>query len=188
MPHSASTRQQILKTALALFSTQGYDATSLREIADQLNLTKAALYYHFPAKEHLVLELTRPWLEAISQLIETHRPDTAVEENDRRRRLVEAYVDIVLEHHAVLRFLTADPAAQKHPDVGKRGLALVLALQDALRGPVDDDVERIRVSCAVGAIHATAIMDEPALAIARPIVIAVALEALGVEPARSAAK
>src|ERR1700694_4782548 len=47
MPTSPSTRQQILDTALTLFTVQGYDATSLRQIADRLGVTKAALYYHF---------------------------------------------------------------------------------------------------------------------------------------------
>jgi AcrR family transcriptional regulator len=164
---------------MALFTTQGYDATSLRQIADRLGFTKAALYYHFPAKEHLVIELTRPWLDAVSNLIALDEPEPDVDDNARRRRLVEDYVDIVLAHHAVLRFLTQDAAAQKHPDVGKRGLTLVLAFQDALLGPEAGDAERIRVGCALGAIHATVIMDESALAIARPIVVNVALSVLG---------
>jgi AcrR family transcriptional regulator len=181
VPQSAGTRAEILRTAMALFTTLGYDATSLRQIADRLGFTKAALYYHFPAKEHLAIELTRPWLDAISNLIALNRPDPAVDEAVRRRRLVEDYVDIVLAHHAVLRFLTQDAAAQKHPDVGKRALVLVLALQDALIGPDADDADRIRVGCAIGAIHATAIMDESALAVARPIVVSVALTVLGLE-------
>ena len=166
---------------MALFTTQGYDATSLRQIADRVGVTKAALYYHFPAKEHLAIELTRPWLDAISNLIAMSQPDADVDETDRRRRLVEDYVDIVLAHHALLRFLTQDASAQKHPDVGRRSLTLVLALQDALLGPEPDDAEHIRVSCAIGAIHATAILAETSLELARPIVVQVALTALGLE-------
>ncbi|MDT7536809.1 MAG: hypothetical protein QOI82_394 [Actinomycetota bacterium] len=166
---------------MALFTSQGYDATSLRQIADRLGLTKAALYYHFPAKEHLAIELTRPWLDAISNLIALSKPEPRIDDADRRRRLVEDYVDIVVAHHGILRFLTADAAAQKHPDVGKRSLTLVLALQDALLSAEPDDAERIRVSCALGAIHATAIMDESALTVARPIVIEVAFAVLGLD-------
>jgi AcrR family transcriptional regulator len=172
---------------MALFTTQGYDATSLRQIADRLGFTKAALYYHFPAKEHLAIELTRPWLDAISNLIALNQPEPGIDENSRRRRLTEDYVDIVLAHHAVLRFLTQDAAAQKHPDVGRRALTLVLALQDALLGPDADDADRIRVSCAIGAIHATAIMETSALAYARPIVVNVALAVLGLEQNAEAA-
>jgi AcrR family transcriptional regulator len=40
-----------------LFNEQGYDKTSLREIAERLDVTKAALYYHFERKEDILLEL-----------------------------------------------------------------------------------------------------------------------------------
>ena len=41
------TRTRIQQVALELFAEQGYDKTSLREIAGRLDVTKAALYYHF---------------------------------------------------------------------------------------------------------------------------------------------
>jgi len=44
------TRERILDAALSLFAEKGYDATSMREIAEQLHITKAALYYHFDSK------------------------------------------------------------------------------------------------------------------------------------------
>jgi AcrR family transcriptional regulator len=51
------TRDRILDIALDLFTEQGYDGTSLRQIADQLGVTKAALYYHFTSKEEILLAL-----------------------------------------------------------------------------------------------------------------------------------
>jgi AcrR family transcriptional regulator len=53
----ASTRERILDVALELFSDQGYDGTSLREIAERLGVTKAALYYHFASKEDILMAL-----------------------------------------------------------------------------------------------------------------------------------
>lgn len=52
-----STRERILDVALELFNEQGYDKTSLRQIAERLGVTKAALYYHFERKEDIFLEL-----------------------------------------------------------------------------------------------------------------------------------
>jgi AcrR family transcriptional regulator len=52
-----STRERILDVALDLFVNQGYDGTSLREIAERLGVTKAALYYHFEAKEDILMAL-----------------------------------------------------------------------------------------------------------------------------------
>jgi AcrR family transcriptional regulator len=52
-----STRERILDAALELFVAQGYDGTSLRQIAEQLGVTKAALYYHFESKEDILRAL-----------------------------------------------------------------------------------------------------------------------------------
>ena len=54
---AAQTRERILDLALELFTEQGYDGTSLRDIAERLGTTKAALYYHFARKEDILLEL-----------------------------------------------------------------------------------------------------------------------------------
>ena len=43
--------------ALDLFTEQGFDGTSLRQIAEQLGVTKAAIYYHFESKDDILLAL-----------------------------------------------------------------------------------------------------------------------------------
>jgi AcrR family transcriptional regulator len=53
----ADTRERILDVALDLFTRQGFDGTSLRQIAEELGLTKAALYYHFESKDDILLAL-----------------------------------------------------------------------------------------------------------------------------------
>jgi AcrR family transcriptional regulator len=50
-------RQRILDVALQLFIDQGYEATSLREIAERLDVSKAALYYHFEQKAEILIAL-----------------------------------------------------------------------------------------------------------------------------------
>jgi AcrR family transcriptional regulator len=55
----SETRERILDVALELFTSQGYDKTSLRDIAERLEITKAALYYYFARKEDILLELHR---------------------------------------------------------------------------------------------------------------------------------
>jgi AcrR family transcriptional regulator len=53
----AQTRERILDVAQELFTRQGYDKTSLRDIAERLQITKAALYYYFQRKEEILIEL-----------------------------------------------------------------------------------------------------------------------------------
>lgn len=47
-------RAQVLAVAVALFNEQGYDATSVADLAARLGLTKSALYHHFDSKEQLL--------------------------------------------------------------------------------------------------------------------------------------
>ncbi len=53
----ASTRERILDVALDLFTDQGFDGTSMREIAERLGISKPAIYYHFASKEEILMAL-----------------------------------------------------------------------------------------------------------------------------------
>ena len=53
----ASTRERILDVALDLFTDQGFDGTSMREIAERLHISKPAIYYHFASKEEILIAL-----------------------------------------------------------------------------------------------------------------------------------
>ena len=57
MKRKNKTRNEILKATGMLFSQRGYFGVSMRDIAYELNLTKAALYYHFKSKDELCLAL-----------------------------------------------------------------------------------------------------------------------------------
>ena len=56
-PDEGDTRERILDVALDLFIEQGYDKTSLRQIAEPLGFTQAAIYYHFAAKQDILIAL-----------------------------------------------------------------------------------------------------------------------------------
>lgn len=49
-----NTKEQILEVALDLFSVQGYEATSIAQIADAVGLRKASLYSHFASKQDIL--------------------------------------------------------------------------------------------------------------------------------------
>ena len=53
----AETKQAVQRVCLELFTKQGYEATSLRQVADALGINKASLYYHFNSKEEIVRSL-----------------------------------------------------------------------------------------------------------------------------------
>ena len=84
--HRGDTRARIQKVALELFADQGYEKTSLREIAERLGVTKAALYYHFKTKEDIMVSLFEDVLAEMDRLIAWGREQPATLET--RRELV----------------------------------------------------------------------------------------------------
>ena len=63
------TRERILEIALERFTTHGYDQTSLREIAEDLGVTKAALYHHFKTKEEILDSLLEQVSAKLGELV-----------------------------------------------------------------------------------------------------------------------
>ena len=58
-----STKQAILEASLELFSVQGFEATSIAQIADAVGVRKASLYSHFEGKQAILDALTKDILE-----------------------------------------------------------------------------------------------------------------------------
>lgn len=65
----SDTRDRIRAVAMELFAEQGYEKTSLRQIAERLGVTKAALYYHFRTKEDIVASLSDDIRSGIDDLV-----------------------------------------------------------------------------------------------------------------------
>lgn len=65
----SDTRERIQQVALDLFVEQGYERTSLREIAERLDVTKAALYYHFRTKEDIVASLLDDLAQSLDEVL-----------------------------------------------------------------------------------------------------------------------
>ena len=62
-----STRSEILAAAVRVFSRKGYHAASLRDILQDLGITKGAFYHHWASKEDLALEILRKMKEVVAE-------------------------------------------------------------------------------------------------------------------------
>ena len=58
-----NTKQEILEASLELFSMQGFEATSISQIADAVGIRKASLYSHFESKQAILDALVEEVLE-----------------------------------------------------------------------------------------------------------------------------
>jgi AcrR family transcriptional regulator len=106
------TRQQILETAQRLFTELGYDATSLQMIADEMGLTKAAVYYHFRAKSDILHTAMLPGIRRLEALL-----DEAATIRRRRARiehLVNGFVDFLIQNRRYAVMASTDPAAKRN--------------------------------------------------------------------------
>ncbi len=150
----SDTRARIQQVALELFAEQGYDKTSLREIAERLDVTKAALYYHFKSKEDIVRSLAEDYFGQIDAVIAWAKtqPRTAA----TRDEVLSRYVQIVAEGSGVFRMLQHNQAAMNSLAVEKkRGEVFkerMSGLVDALTEPGADLQHRLRATMALGAV------------------------------------
>jgi AcrR family transcriptional regulator len=151
------TRAQAQKVALELFAEQGYEKTSLREIAERLGVTKAALYYHFKSKEDIVHSFTDDYFAAIDDLVGWGKNQPRTEET--RLEILDRYVGIVLGGGEVFRFLEQNRAAVQGMEAGKdrftRFRGRLDALVDLLAGPGAPLRERVRATAAMLSVGAT---------------------------------
>jgi AcrR family transcriptional regulator len=151
------TRSRVQEVALELFGEQGYEKTSLREIAERLGVTKAALYYHFPSKEAIVHSFTDDYFAEIDALLDWAKVQPLTEAT--RREILHRYVGIVLARSEVFRFLHQNQASVQAMGAGKDRFARFRgrldALVDVLAGPDAPLRDRVRTTAAVLSIGAT---------------------------------
>lgn len=103
----ANSRTAILNAAERLFVEKGYHAISMREIADEVGMIKAALYYHFRDKEQLFMAILEGVLNELSALID----QCCTTETSHRRRIETIVQQIMLlpaERRASLRLASQE--------------------------------------------------------------------------------
>jgi AcrR family transcriptional regulator len=112
--HSGSdTKAEALRVAVALFTTKGFEATSLREIAEQLGISKAALYYHFKSKDDIVRSAVATRGNEAAELLTWARKQKPGP--DLLERAVLRWVDAAsVNKLRGIRFVTANPAVMRN--------------------------------------------------------------------------
>ncbi|MGC4789192.1 TetR family transcriptional regulator [Micromonospora sp. DT178] len=142
------TRTRILRAALDLFAEHGYQRTSLRQIAERLRLTKAAILYHFPAKEHLLAALVEPLVADLEALLDAAEAGPA---ERARWTVLEGWVDTILGHRRPLGMLFHDIALVGRGDTYHRLMRIAMRANDLIAGPDAGRRERVRAVQAVAA-------------------------------------
>jgi len=123
------TRQRILDAARELFASEGYDAVTMRKIADKIEYTPTAIYFHFEDKDALIRELCAADFLALAQAFQPIAlvPDPI----ERIKRTGSAYIEFALAHpnHYRLMFMTPKPMGEE--DLRQYGVEKGNPAQDA---------------------------------------------------------
>ncbi|HTZ14978.1 MAG TPA: helix-turn-helix domain-containing protein [Mycobacterium sp.] len=137
-----ATRSRMLAAAMKLFSQYSFAGTSLQMIADELNLTKAAIYYHFQTREKLLLALMQPMLREIGNVVETAERQRGT--RARAAAMLSGYADIVARNRSLAAVTVFDPSVRSvlrsQPEwapVIDRQLALLAGVGSAISGGIN---------------------------------------------------
>lgn len=154
---ATSTRDRILDIALELFTERGYDKTSMRDIAERLGTTKAALYYHFKRKADILLELHLRLHGLGEHLLDelVALPDGAARAAAWPRLLDELIV-AVDENRMLVALHQRNPNAfQELHDDERHDQAnddLERRIRELLAGQDIPAAMRVRMACSIGAV------------------------------------
>ena len=94
MPESKDTKAEIRKAALRLFAERGYNAVSMRELAEAVGMRQGGLYNHFEGKQALLSDLMETHMVALLEAL-----DTAMAGISGARAGLEAFVRHHVAHH-----------------------------------------------------------------------------------------
>src|SRR5438132_3112903 len=92
---TADPRQEILRTSARLFQQQGYDGTSMNDVASALKLSKGGLYHHFQSKDEILFELMNHAMNITEERV--IGPVKAISDPELRlRTLIRRHIAVVL--------------------------------------------------------------------------------------------
>lgn len=147
-----NTRRRIQDVALGLFAEHGYEKTSLREIAEHLEVTKAALYYHFKTKEEILVSIFEDLTQPIEDLIEWGRQQPHTLET--KQEIVRRYADTLAQAAPLFRFMHENQATVRELRIGDSFKERIRSLRDIIIDPDADMADQVRCVSALFTLHA----------------------------------
>jgi AcrR family transcriptional regulator len=152
------TKQRILAVASRLFGERGYEATSIQDIADDMKLTKAAVFYHYRVKGDILRAIAR----SVMPDVDTFLADITKLRSRRARidAFIDAVVDVVLSRRTVIVVLLTDPAVRNEPRAIQLLPELYARMIHTLFGNKPTPEQVFALYAAVGAVTGITALDD----------------------------
>jgi AcrR family transcriptional regulator len=146
---------RILDAALKLIGEHGVSGTSLQMIADEIGVTKAAVYHQFKTKEEIVIALTERELGGLEEALETAEAEQS--QPRARELLLERVIDVAIERRGAASTLQFDPVIVRLLAEHKPFQQFIQRLYSVLVGDGGDDGQvtaaMLSGAIAVGVMH-----------------------------------
>ena len=140
-------QETVLRRAVEVFNRQGYDGTSMGDLARELGVGKSAIYHHVPGKEALLARALDEALDGLDRALDAAAGPTAYE---RLRAAVRGSVRVLVEHLPAVTLLlrvrgnsgTELAALHRRREIDDRLAALVAAAvaEGSLRADLPPDL------------------------------------------------
>jgi AcrR family transcriptional regulator len=141
----------VLRRAIEVFNRQGYEATSVGDLARELGLSKSAIYHHVPGKETLLAAALDEALDGLTEVIDqATRDDADLSAHDRLRSAVRQSVAVLAAHLPAVTLLlrvrgngAVEQAAllrRRAIDEKLAGLVRAAVAEGSLRADIDPDL------------------------------------------------
>jgi len=105
---TTDTRTRLIEAAIDLFTQHSFAGTSLQMIADELGLTKAAIYHHFRTREQLLAAVIEPMLDELRTVVES--AETKRTPHARAEHMLGGYAALAVRNRGLVAVLATDPS------------------------------------------------------------------------------
>jgi len=126
---------KIISTAETLFANQGYDGTSVRDIADHAQVNVAMISYYFGSKEKLMQAIFEQRSDNLSMKVENLLKDSTLTPFGKIEALIDDYLDRIIQKYKFFKLMLCEqmmekniPISQLLSNLKKRNLDLITRL------------------------------------------------------------
>jgi AcrR family transcriptional regulator len=145
---------RVIAAALELFARNGVGGTSLQMIADEIGVTKAAVYHQYPTKDEIVIAAAEAELAMLDGVVAA----AEAEPTPRRARdaLVVGMVDLTIERRRKVATILGDPMVIKFFTEHEQFRDVMHRMQRTLMGDAKGPQASVRTAMLVAAISGAA--------------------------------
>jgi AcrR family transcriptional regulator len=156
----ADKREHILITAEELFGEKGFDGTSVRDIAQSAGVNLAMISYYFGSKEKLLEALVEFRAGYVYGILEELNMDQSLSPWDKIDRLVDFYVDRILNNLRFHNIMYQESTAVRSDEIKDKIIAIKMRNLDAITRIIVDGQQKklfrqVDIPMTVGTIMGT---------------------------------